>query len=262
MPLLLFLVVAGATSFLWTRTVVGRHLFALGSNREAARFAGVATARLEILAYVACSLLAGLAGCLFVLDVNSAQASSFGNFYELYAIAGAVLGGVALRGGEGTVLGVVLVDKERIVRLSRGAPWDLELVESVDGRIGRRSGVSESTIHRIIATDVDGDGGDDLLLCDDRRHQLTALLRRPAGSSSPAPASRSIRHSARRGSTRVSGPGQKAAAKARARSSAITSANALSASGKWQINGLKCGRPLASNTAATARPLRASAPSP
>lgn len=107
-PLLVFAGVAGLTSFLWRRTVVGRHLFALGSNREAARFAGVDTERLEIAAYVACSLLAGLAGCLFVLDVNSAQASSFGNFYELYAIAGAVLGGVALRGGEGLVLGVVL----------------------------------------------------------------------------------------------------------------------------------------------------------
>ena len=75
---------------------------------EAARFAGVRTGRLTVLAYVACSLLAGLGGCLFVLDVNSAQASSFGNFYELYAIAGAVLGGVALRGGEGFVIGVVL----------------------------------------------------------------------------------------------------------------------------------------------------------
>jgi ribose transport system permease protein len=63
---------------------------------------------LTVLAYVACSLLAGLGGCLFVLDVNSAQASSFGSFYELYAIAGAVLGGVALRGGEGFVIGVVL----------------------------------------------------------------------------------------------------------------------------------------------------------
>lgn len=77
------------------------------------------------------------------------------------------------------VLGVVLVDKERVVRLSRGEPWELELLESVDGRVGRRSGVSESTIHRIMTTDVDGDGGDDLLLCDDRRHQLTAMLRKP-----------------------------------------------------------------------------------
>ena len=90
------------------RTVWGRHLFALGRNEEAARFSGVPTKRLVVAAYAICSLLAGLAGCLFVLDVNSARASDFGNFYELYAIAGAVLGGVALRGGEGSVLGVVL----------------------------------------------------------------------------------------------------------------------------------------------------------
>jgi ribose transport system permease protein len=107
-PLLVLTVVAVATWVLWTRTVAGRHLFALGRSEQAARFSGVATGRLTMLAYVVCSLLAGLGGCLFVLDVNSAQASSFGNFYELYAIAGAVLGGVALRGGEGTVLGVVL----------------------------------------------------------------------------------------------------------------------------------------------------------
>lgn len=107
-PLCVLAVVAVLTGLLWQRTVWGRHLFALGRNEEAARFAGVPTKRLTVLAYVACSLLAGLGGCLFVLDVNSAQASNFGNFYELYAIAGAVLGGVALRGGEGFVLGVVL----------------------------------------------------------------------------------------------------------------------------------------------------------
>lgn len=108
MPLLVLAGVALATGLLWQRTVWGRHLFALGRNEEAARFSGVPTARLTAMSYVACSLLAGLGGCLFVLDVNSAQASNFGNFYELYAIAGAVLGGVALRGGEGLVLGVVL----------------------------------------------------------------------------------------------------------------------------------------------------------
>jgi ribose transport system permease protein len=107
-PLLALAVIAAATWVLWSRTVWGRHLFALGRNEEAARFAGVPTRRLTIAAYVACSLLAGFGGCLFVLDVNSAQASSFGSFYELYAIAGAVLGGVALRGGEGSVLGIVL----------------------------------------------------------------------------------------------------------------------------------------------------------
>lgn len=107
-PMLVLGGVATCVWVLWTRTVWGRHLFALGRNEEAARFAGVATHRLTVAAYVACSTLAGLAGCLFLLDVNSAQPSNFGSFYELYAIAGAVLGGVALRGGEGTVLGMVL----------------------------------------------------------------------------------------------------------------------------------------------------------
>jgi hypothetical protein len=65
------------------------------------------------------------------------------------------------------------------VRLSRGRPWELKLLESIDGRVGRRSGVSESTIHRILVTDLDGDGSQDVALCDDRKHQLTALLRTP-----------------------------------------------------------------------------------
>jgi ribose transport system permease protein len=107
-PFVLALLLGALTWLTWTRTVWGRHLFATGRNEEAARFAGVATKRLTVQAYVVCSALAGLGGCLYVLDVNSAEASSFGNFYELYAIAGAVLGGVALRGGEGSVLGVLL----------------------------------------------------------------------------------------------------------------------------------------------------------
>jgi hypothetical protein len=79
------------------------------------------------------------------------------------------------------VLGLVLVDQDRVVKLSQGAAWELKLLESIDGRIGRRSGVSESTIHRVLVTDLDGDGIDDAALCDDRKHQLTALLRRPEG---------------------------------------------------------------------------------
>ena len=87
--------------------------------------------------------------------------------------------GGTLRGDP--VLGLVLVDQERIVRLAAGQPWELKLQESIDGRIGRRSGVSESTIHRVLVTDIDGDGTDDVVLCDDRKHQLTALLRATEG---------------------------------------------------------------------------------
>src|SRR2546430_8900965 len=61
-----------------------------------------------MLAYGVCGFLGGLGGVLFVLDVNSAQPSNFGNFYELYAIAAAVLGGCSLRGGEGSIIGVII----------------------------------------------------------------------------------------------------------------------------------------------------------
>jgi ribose transport system permease protein len=61
-----------------------------------------------IAAYVICAVMAGIAGILFSLDVNSLQPSGHGSFYELYAIAAAVLGGCSLRGGEGSVLGVVI----------------------------------------------------------------------------------------------------------------------------------------------------------
>jgi len=90
------------------RTVWGRYLLALGNNEEAAKFSGVRTDRTIILAYVICSLMAGVGGVLLVLDLNSAQPSNTGNFYELYAIAAAVLGGCSLRGGEGSILGVVI----------------------------------------------------------------------------------------------------------------------------------------------------------
>lgn len=89
-------------------TIYGRYMLALGRNENAARFSGINTDRMIILAYVICGMLSGLGGLLFVLDVGSAQPVDFGNFYELYAIAGAVLGGCSLRGGEGTILGVVI----------------------------------------------------------------------------------------------------------------------------------------------------------
>jgi len=59
------------------------------------------------LAYVASGFLSALTGILFLLEWNSVQPGSSGNFYELYAIAAAVLGGCSLRGGRGAVLGVI-----------------------------------------------------------------------------------------------------------------------------------------------------------
>jgi ribose transport system permease protein len=102
------LAIALAAGVLLNRTVFGRYLLALGRNEQAARYSGINTDRMIILAYVLCSALAGFGGILFSLDINSVQPSGFGDFYELYAIAAAVLGGCSLRGGEGSILGVVI----------------------------------------------------------------------------------------------------------------------------------------------------------
>jgi len=108
MPFVLLMIIAAAAAVFLRYTVWGQHLLALGHNEEAARHSGIRTHRLIIASYMLCSLLAGFAGVLFSMDVNSSQPSDFGNFYELYAIAAAVLGGCSLRGGQGAVLGVLI----------------------------------------------------------------------------------------------------------------------------------------------------------
>lgn len=103
------LVLTGVLAALFlNRTIWGRYLLALGRNETAARYSGIQIERMKVLAYVLCSGTAGLGGILFALDVNSVQPAAHGNFYELYAIAAAVLGGCSLRGGEGSILGVVI----------------------------------------------------------------------------------------------------------------------------------------------------------
>jgi len=89
-------------------TAPGRHIFAVGASEESARFSGIPVDRVKITAYTLCGLLSGLGGLLVAFNVNSLGPSDFGSFYELYAIAGVVLGGCSLRGGSGTVPGVVV----------------------------------------------------------------------------------------------------------------------------------------------------------
>src|SRR5262249_51558087 len=89
-------------------TRYGRYLFAIGANEDAARYAGIPTERYKVLAYVICSMLAGLGSVLYLFDNRTANATSAGSWLELYAITGAVLGGCSLRGGEGTVPGMFL----------------------------------------------------------------------------------------------------------------------------------------------------------
>src|SRR6202012_2104459 len=90
------------------RSVYGRWLYAVGKNEEAARFSGINTNLVIATAYIISGGLAGVSTVMFVFYTNSVSPSSFGNFYELYAIAAAVLGGCSLRGGEGSIFGIVL----------------------------------------------------------------------------------------------------------------------------------------------------------
>jgi ribose transport system permease protein len=106
--LLILLGLAAVAAVILHLSVYGRYLYAVGYNEQAARYAGVATDRYKIFAYVWCSVLAGIAGILLLLDVETAQPSTAANFYELYAITGAVLGGCSLRGGQGSVAGMLL----------------------------------------------------------------------------------------------------------------------------------------------------------
>ena len=108
MPLLILI---GCTIIAWVflnKTIYGRYLLTLGRNEQAARYSGINTDNMVILAYVICAGMAGLGAVLFAVDVNNMQPASHGNIYELYAIAGAVLGGCSLRGGEGSIVGVII----------------------------------------------------------------------------------------------------------------------------------------------------------
>jgi ribose transport system permease protein len=108
MPFALLIIVS---AFMWVvlhRSIYGRRLFAVGQNAEAARYCGINSDNVIAGAYVISGALAGVAAILIAFYTNSISPSSHGNFYELYAIAAAVLGGCSLRGGEGSILGIVI----------------------------------------------------------------------------------------------------------------------------------------------------------
>lgn len=106
--LIAFLLITVVMGVVLHRSVYGRHLFAVGKSEEAARYSGINTTRVVITAYVICCALTAVAAVFIAMYTRSISPSSHGNFYELYAIAAAVLGGCSLRGGEGSILGVVL----------------------------------------------------------------------------------------------------------------------------------------------------------
>jgi ribose transport system permease protein len=102
------LIIMGVTWVVMHRSVFGRYLYAIGKNEEAARYSGIRTGRMVMAAYVICGVLTALSAIYFAMYTRSISPASHGNFYELYAIAAAVLGGFSLRGGEGSIVGVIL----------------------------------------------------------------------------------------------------------------------------------------------------------
>ena len=105
---IMFLAVAAVMAVVLHRSVFGRYLFAVGKNEEAARYSGISTRTITVAAYVICSALAAISSIYFAMYTRSISPASHGNFYELYGIAAAVLGGCSLRGGEGSILGIAL----------------------------------------------------------------------------------------------------------------------------------------------------------
>ena len=107
----LTILVAVLSAFLWlllSKTVTGRHLYALGGNEQAARLSGIQTNRMKWLAYCISAFLSSVAGVLSVSQLSVADPQTLARGYELNAIAASVVGGCSLQGGVGTIPGTLL----------------------------------------------------------------------------------------------------------------------------------------------------------
>lgn len=105
---IIFVVLAVFLGIVVHLSVYGRYWQAIGANEKTAYYSGIRVDRYKILAYVISSLSASIFAIMYITENRSSLPATTGSFFELYAIAGAVLGGISLRGGEGTILGVFI----------------------------------------------------------------------------------------------------------------------------------------------------------
>ncbi len=105
-PVLTVLAVAAVAAFLLYRTVFGRHVIAVGSNEDVARYSGIAVNRVKLWTYIIQGICVGIAITLYVPRLGSAN-SATGLFWELQAITAVVIGGTLLKGGTGRIAGTV-----------------------------------------------------------------------------------------------------------------------------------------------------------
>jgi len=104
---ILMVVLYAAAHLLMSRTTLGRYIYAVGGNAEAARLAGIRVNRVLFFVYTVCGVLAGLGGVVMASQLKSG-APTYGLSYELYVIAAVVVGGTSLSGGEGKILGTLI----------------------------------------------------------------------------------------------------------------------------------------------------------
>jgi ribose transport system permease protein len=104
--ILLAVLYAGAHIFM-SRTTLGRYIYAVGGNEEAARLSGVPVAGVIVFVYVVSAVAAGVGGCIQASQLNAGTPNA-GLMYELYVIAAVVVGGTSLSGGSGTILGTLI----------------------------------------------------------------------------------------------------------------------------------------------------------
>lgn len=107
-PVVIWVAIAVILWLVLGRTVIGRHLYAMGGNEQAARLSGIRTDHLKWLAYCISAMTAAIAGMLYTCYIGTSDPSRDGTGYELNAIAASVVGGCSLAGGIGTITGVML----------------------------------------------------------------------------------------------------------------------------------------------------------
>jgi ribose transport system permease protein len=108
MPFVILIIITIIMWFVLHRSIYGRYLLAVGRNEDATRFSGINTKKVISSTYVIAGFLTGVSGILFAFWTKSISPANFGSFWETYGIAAAVLGGCSLRGGEGSIIGIVI----------------------------------------------------------------------------------------------------------------------------------------------------------
>jgi len=107
LPLIYFIVVFFVCFYISKYTVLGRRIYAVGSNEQATRLSGIDTDKVKIMAFVLLGLTVAISTVIEASRMNSINSASSGNEYELNTIAMAVVGGIAMEGGKGKILGVL-----------------------------------------------------------------------------------------------------------------------------------------------------------